>query len=133
MPTLALPSDMLLTTLNLILRHQHRTTSPRFSRKSWAIIKIMENLFKNYKIKVQKGGVPRTQREELIEKFRTKLNEARVGTKFKPLSHVAVKNKLCHITKEHELYAFYKDCEGAKSFTRYFWWSLKPHEEIDPQ
>ncbi len=76
------------------------------------------------KITVVKG--PRSQREEMIEKFRARINEGRAGTKYRPLSHVAVKLKLQHVESEHELYAFYKDCEGAKSFSAYFFYALNP-------
>lgn len=66
----------------------------------------------------------RNPREELIEKFRTKLNLDRAGTSYKPLSYVIVLKKLEHISDEG-LYHFYKDCERAKHFSKYFFYKLK--------
>lgn len=33
--------------------------------------------------------------------------------------------QLAHIPTE-DLYAFFRQCEQAKNFSKYFWWSLKP-------
>ena len=67
---------------------------------------------------------PRNPREELIDKFRQRINAERVGTKYKPLSYVAVLQKVRHISDEG-LYHFYKDCERGKSFGSTFFYKLR--------
>lgn len=79
----------------------------------------------------KKAHAPRSQKEELIENFRTRLNENRVGTKYKPLSHVAVKVKLGNTgMTDHELYAFYQECCSAKSFSKFFFYALNPAKHL---
>jgi hypothetical protein len=72
---------------------------------------------------LQKG--PTSSRAEIVALFVEKLNQARQGTKFKPVTPRQVAVKLAHVP-ERDLYPFYKECSGAKSFSAFFWWSLRP-------
>jgi len=67
-----------------------------------------------------------SERAELIGKFTDRLNLDRDGVKFKKLSYAAVAVKLAHIKSNFDLYAFMRACEQANSFSKYFWWALKP-------
>ena len=87
-------------------------------------ISHIQKLLENRIQKPVKIRGPRSPREELIEKFRQRLNQDRVGTSYKPLSYVIVLKKLEHISDEG-LYHFYKDCERAKHFSKYFFYKLK--------
>jgi hypothetical protein len=74
---------------------------------------------------VEKNDGPRCEQDELIQKFTDRLNQERAGTKYKPLTVAAVAVKLSRIPTA-DLHAFHKQCEAANSFSRYFWWALKP-------
>jgi hypothetical protein len=67
-----------------------------------------------------------SQRAELIGKITDRLNKERDGVKFKKLTYAGVSAKLSHIKGDSNLYAFYRQCEEAKSFYRFFFWSLNP-------
>lgn len=69
----------------------------------------------------------RCERDELIQTFTNRLNAARQGTKWKPLTYRAIAVKLAHLSVS-DLYAFQKQCEQAKSFSAYFFWALKPKQ-----
>ena len=66
-------------------------------------------------------------RNKLLELFLKEINTARLNTKYKPLTIRAIAIKLAQskVVSEHELYMFYQDCKRAKSFSAYFFWSLK--------
>lgn len=66
----------------------------------------------------------RCERDEVIQKFVDRLNAARVGTKYPPLKPAAIAVKLSHLSVS-DLWAFYGQCEHARSFSRYFWWAIK--------
>lgn len=66
----------------------------------------------------------RSERDEVIQKFVDRLNAARAGTKYPPLEPRAVAVKLSHLSVS-DLWAFYGQCEHARSFSRYFWWAIK--------
>lgn len=72
-----------------------------------------------------KKGNRGSRRGEMLDKFLDRLNAARVGTKYKPLSIKRVAMMLAHVPTD-DLYPFYKDCERAKTFSAYFHWALKP-------
>lgn len=61
---------------------------------------------------------------DIVEIFRTRLNKEREGTKYKPLSFMAVRNK-CLAMNIDELNAFLSDCEKAKCFSSYFFYKTK--------
>lgn len=70
-------------------------------------------------------GLPRNEREEMLELFMAKLNAARIKDGFSKLSYGRLAKALQGVPTA-DLYAFYRQCEQAKSFSRYFWWALKP-------
>lgn len=67
------------------------------------------------------------ERQELVQKFVDRLNLGRKGTKYKPLDAKRVNSMvgISHMTT-WELHGFYKECEGANHFGKFFFWSLKP-------
>ena len=71
---------------------------------------------------------PVRERNDIIKLFVDKLNAERVGIKYKPLPFVAVQKK-CIAMTEAELYSFLVDCEKAKNFSSYFFWSFKKYEK----
>lgn len=67
----------------------------------------------------------RTEREDLIEQFRERLNLERIGTKYKPLSFMAVKMKVHHLS-DHDLKYLWSICKDSKGgFSKCFFGSLK--------
>ena len=84
----------------------------------------MEGLLEKYLQPTQKP-LFQSERAELIDRFVQRLNQARVGTKYKPLTPRAVAVWLSYIPTE-ELYPFFRKCENAKSFSKLFWWHVKP-------
>jgi hypothetical protein len=66
----------------------------------------------------------RNEREEIIENIREQLNKGREGTKYKPLTFVAVKLKITHLD-DWDLKFFYDKCKKAKSFGGCFFGELK--------
>lgn len=79
------------------------------------------------RFEIKKGG---SERSELLEKFLTRLNNARVGTKYKPLTLIGLNRLIRHIPTS-QLYPFYKDCERAKNFSAYFFWSIRAQGEVE--
>lgn len=67
---------------------------------------------------------PRSEREEILDRFLQALNPARVAEGFRPLTPARVATALQGIPTG-DLHAFYRQCEQARSFGRYFWWALK--------
>jgi hypothetical protein len=65
-----------------------------------------------------------TERGEWLEKFCKRLNPGRVG-KMKPLT-MARMGFLLQGVPTSDLHAFWKQCESAKSFDKYFWYSVNP-------
>lgn len=88
--------------------------------------------FKVIDLKDTKNVISDTSRNELeyvINQFKDELNKERVGTKYKPLSFIAVKMKLLKIKELRELYSFLSVCRDSKnrqgSFSRAFFGILK--------
>ena len=69
---------------------------------------------------------PYRDRTDIIKLFVDKLNSER--GKYKPLSFVAVQQKLIGIVEMHHLHAFYEDCMKAKCFSKYFYYKLNPEK-----
>jgi len=84
------------------------------------------NLFTKYNFENTKPKI-NSERSAIIKMFVDRLNAERVGTKYKPLSPAAVSVKLAQsqVKTKEELYDFYRQCERAKNFSSYFFWSLK--------
>jgi hypothetical protein len=71
-----------------------------------------------------KKPTARGPRDELILKFLDRINPAREKATFKPYSYQALAARLKRL-KEPELFALYKQCTEARSFTALFEWTLK--------
>lgn len=70
----------------------------------------------------------KNERQDLLKMFLdVKIDgiTVRKGSKFVPIDASTLAFKLSHIPTS-DLYAFYKQCENAKHFGKYFWWALKP-------
>ena len=76
----------------------------------------------------------RTERGDLLQFFLDKLNAARKGTKYKPLTPAALAVKLSHL-KLPDLYYLKSSCLDAeregKPFSAIFWWSIKSKASED--
>lgn len=59
------------------------------------------------------------QRRDLLRKFQARLNEGEYKITGRGLAM-----KLAHVKTEF-LYDFFKDCENANNFSKYFYYSLK--------
>jgi hypothetical protein len=67
----------------------------------------------------------RTERGEWLKKFCDRLNPGRKALKMKPHT-IGRMGTLLQGVPTHDLYAFWKACETAKSFDKYFWWAINP-------
>lgn len=65
------------------------------------------------------------ERQLLVHDFLQELNNARTGTKFKPLPVQFVAKKMAHLSLS-DLKFFYSQCKRSASFTKLWWWALKP-------
>lgn len=82
--------------------------------------------FDHLKERFQKPTTKATsERGELVERFVTRLNASRERSGYKPLPPGFYGSKMSHIATD-ELYAFYKRCEEAKSFSALWWWTCAP-------
>lgn len=89
---------------------------------------IPENLLDKYRAPATKSGAPRNERQEMMDKFLAKLNPPREAEGYPPLTVSRLSVSLQGIPTG-DLHAFYQECSNAKSFGRFFWWSLKPQED----
>lgn len=78
-------------------------------------------LFNKKKIKIQKGG---SESGELLDRFLDKLNPLRIEARYHALTH-ARGSKLLEGVPTEGLHPFYRDCERAQNFSKYFWWALR--------
>ena len=100
----------------------------RAAEKRRQLDAIATNAFAEFKF--QKPTKAKTLEGELIEEFRTLINAERVGTKWKPLSYMAVRSKLAAIANDaHELQRFMSECKDYQkrngSFSKRFFGGLK--------
>ena len=87
----------------------------------------MESLFNlTSKYEIKTAPTFQSERAELIQKFLNKLNPPRLEVGLKPLNVVFISTILSYsnLKSPHDIYAFYRKCEAAKSFSKYFWWAL---------
>lgn len=70
-------------------------------------------------------NLPRNERDEQLELFLARLNAARITDGIPKMTYGRLVKALEGIPTG-DLYAFYKQCDGARNFSRFFWWSLKP-------
>ena len=66
----------------------------------------------------------KSERAYYISLFLEKLNQSRLGTKYKPLTARCIAVKVGHISTD-DLAGFYYDCEKEKNFSKYFWWAIR--------
>jgi hypothetical protein len=71
-----------------------------------------------------------TERGELMQYFRQRLNMDRTKDGYPPISMGRMGGMLAKIPTK-DLYYLKKVCDDAKSFSKKFWWELNPkkHEE----
>lgn len=81
---------------------------------------VLEKIRPRAKIQNQ----PRNAREEQLTLFLDRINPARRSDGLKPISYSRLAKVLEGIPTE-DLHPFYKQCDQAKNFSRFFWWSLK--------
>lgn len=70
-----------------------------------------------------KKNAPRSEREEVLQKFLERLNHSRKEAGIPPMSYGRLA-KIFTGVPTSDLYPFYKTCEGARSFSRFFWWRV---------
>ncbi len=71
-------------------------------------------------------------RSDLLDRFLERLNPPRLAAGYRPLSH----GRLAAMFKgvpTGDLYPFFKDCERANDFSRFFWWSFKERDKKETQ
>ncbi len=93
----------------------------------------IKDLLEKYKTN-DKNTVQKSERAELVKKFVDRLNGDRLSSGFKalPASFYAVKMAQARLST-NDLYWFYRYCQEAKSFSKCWWWSLKPEEKNEKQ
>lgn len=67
----------------------------------------------------------KSERAEILQKFLDKLNADRGA--YKPITAKRLSMMLsdAQLKTPADIYTFYRQCENAKHFSRFFWWSLK--------
>lgn len=98
----------------------------------------LESIFSEIsEIKINKKA-PKTERSFILNSFLRALNDSRMGKKIKnkkgvevelkPLSMGFISSKMAisGIKRTEELREFLKDCQSAKNFSAYWWWSTDP-------
>lgn len=66
-----------------------------------------------------------TERGEMLEYFRDKLNRARTKDGFPPLS-IARMAKVLQLIPTKDLYYLQSVCDKAPDFSKKFWWEVNP-------
>lgn len=69
-------------------------------------------------------GKPRNEREELMEQFLEQLNPSRLQIGLSKMSHGRLA-KIFEKVPTSDLYPFLNNCKKSKTFSGYFWWSVK--------
>jgi hypothetical protein len=90
-------------------------------------LEIPPEFLEKFRPRARKKGEPRSEREELLGVFLAKLNAQRIADGFPKLTYGRLARVLQHVPTE-DLYAFYRQCDAARHFGKFFWWSLKPKE-----
>ncbi len=80
--------------------------------------------------KVETKTFQKSERAEIVKKFVDRLNSQRQQDGFKvlPASFYAIKMAQAKLST-NDLYWFYRYCDEAQSFSKCWWWSLRPQEE----
>ncbi len=71
-----------------------------------------------------------TERGELMEYFRTRLNAARVRDGLVPLTMPRM-GRLLQAIPTKDLYYLQSVCDKAKDFSKKFWWEINPKNHTD--
>lgn len=71
-----------------------------------------------------------TERGELMEYFRDKLNRTRVQDGFAPLN-LARMGKILQLIPTKDLYYLKSVCDQATDFSKKFWWEVNPKKHIN--
>ena len=69
-----------------------------------------------------------TERGELMQYFRQKLNQDRGKDGYPPLSMPRM-GKILEKIPTNDLYYLKRVCDDSKNFSKKFWWELKPKED----
>lgn len=75
------------------------------------------------RFKVEKSKIT-NERQELLEKFVTRLNNSRVAAGYKPLGPGFYATKMALIPTD-ELHMFYNELDQSKNFSALWWWKIK--------
>jgi hypothetical protein len=94
------------------------------------ILVAMKHIGDNLKRVMNKSK--ETERGELMDYFRQKLNMDRVKDGYPPLS-MGRMGKMLEKIPTKDLYYLKRVCDDAKNFSKKFWWELKPKEDKDTQ
>ena len=86
----------------------------------------ISSMFSKYENMTVQSRTHTSERGELIDSFLNRLNPPREERKLKPL-RAGFLSKFFADRKmdNHQIYAFFKDCDRAKNFSSYFWWSTR--------
>ena len=76
----------------------------------------------------EKYQLAKSERAELIKQFYEGIKPTWDEKKYKPLKPAYIAFRLSHIKKKSDLYYFLARCKEAKSFSKYFFWALKPQD-----
>ena len=75
---------------------------------------------------LEQYSTPKTtlnKRQQFLQQFQEKLNKER--GEYKPLTGKDLGMLMSYI-KTEDLYDFYKQCEAANSFSKFWWYTIKP-------
>lgn len=88
-------------------------------------MEIPQTYLQKFQSESREQHKPRTEREELLDKFLMKLNPPRqqAGMKLITYPHLA---SLLKAVPTSDLYPFFNECDKARNFSSLFWWKLKP-------
>jgi hypothetical protein len=64
------------------------------------------------------------ERAQIVGWFTDKINEERLGTKYKPLSPAYIATRVSHVNTD-DLRSFYYSAEKAENFSKYFFGCLR--------
>ena len=82
------------------------------------------SLYKLPKIVKRQSGEPRSERDEMLDKFLARLNHTRVAAGFAKLSPSRVA-KMLKGMDHRDMLILYKECDQAQSFGGLFWFKVK--------
>ena len=84
----------------------------------------INELLKTIKVSREKKGQPRSNREDILNQILSNINEERIGTKYKPLNFVGLKELVKHMN-DADLHWFLTYCSKAQSFGKAFFGMIR--------